>query len=210
MTITTQNTKTPTGATARSGFLPIPTRIRDLREAQAVPPLVVQPADEAKKQELVASLGELDSKLAEIHRTSAEAYMTQGIYEKALPHLESAVAMAPTEIEHWHQLGVVRYLTGNDGGATQAFQAVLSAEPGNDEAWFNMGMVLFGQSQFADAETCFGRSLAIRATDAQTWNNRGVCLWKMDRNADAKVCFQKALQIDASDVDAKFNLQTLG
>jgi Flp pilus assembly protein TadD len=207
---TTQNTKSPTSAAPRSGFQPIPTRIRDLRDAQAVPPLVVQPADEAKKQELVASLGELDSKLAEIHRTSAEAYMTQGIYEKALPHLEAAVAMAPTEIEHWHQLGVVRYLTGNDAGATQAFQAVLSAEPGNDEAWFNMGMVLFGQSQFADAETCFGRSLAIRATDAQTWNNRGVCLWKMGRNQDAKACFLKALQIDANDVDAKFNLQTLG
>lgn len=207
---TTQNTKSPTSAAPRTGFQPIPTRIRDLRDAQAVPPLVVQPADEAKKQELVASLGELDSKLAEIHRTSAEAYMTQGIYEKALPHLEAAVAMAPTEIEHWHQLGVVRYLTGNDAGATQAFQAVLSAEPGNDEAWFNMGMVLFGQSQFADAETCFGRSLAIRATDAQTWNNRGVCLWKMGRNQDAKACFLKALQIDANDVDAKFNLQTLG
>lgn len=207
---TTQNTKSPTSAAPRTGFQPIPTRIRDLRDAQAVPPLVVQPADEAKKQELVASLGELDSKLAEIHRTSAEAYMTQGIYEKALPHLEAAVAMAPTEIEHWHQLGVVRYLTGNDAGATQAFQAVLSAEPGNDEAWFNMGMVLFGQSQFADAETCFGRSLAIRATDAQTWNNRGVCLWKMGRNQDAKASFLKALQIDANDVDAKFNLQTLG
>ncbi len=207
---TMQNTKSPISAASRAGFQPIPTRIRDLRDAQNVPPLVVQPADEAKKQELVASLGELDSKLAEIHRTSAEAYMSQGIYEKALPHLEAAVAMAPTEIEHWHQLGVVRYLTGNDAGATQAFQAVLSAEPGNDEAWFNMGMVVFGQSQFADAETCFGRSLAIRPTDAQTWNNRGVCLWKMGRNQDARACFQKALQIDATDVDAQFNLQTLG
>lgn len=210
MTITTQNTKTPTSANSRTGFQPIPTRIKDLRDAQSVPPLVVQPVDQAKQQELIGSLSELDSKLAEIHRTSAEAYMTQGFYEKALPHLEAAVAMAPTEIEHWHQLGVVRYLTGNDGGATQAFQAVLSAEPGNDEAWFNMGMVLFGQSQFADAETCFGRSLAIRATDAQTWNNRGVCLWKMGRNQDAKACFLKALQIDANDIDAKFNLQTLG
>ena len=41
MTITTKNTQTPSGATSRTGFLPIPTRIKDLREAQGVPPLVV-------------------------------------------------------------------------------------------------------------------------------------------------------------------------
>lgn len=210
MTTTTQNPKSQTNAPSRSGFTPIPTRIRDLREPQgAVPPLVVEPKEQQRKQAVEASLLELGGKLAEIHRTAAEAYLSQGNYEGSLPHLEAAVSMTPGESEYQHLVGVVRYMTGDDAGAVKAFNAVLTKEPQNNEAWFNLGMVLFGQNEFADAETCFGRSLTISPNEAQTWNNRGVCLWRMGRSADAKVCFQRALQIDANDVDAKYNLQNL-
>ncbi|MEQ1630757.1 MAG: tetratricopeptide repeat protein [Planctomycetota bacterium] len=211
MTITTQNQKVPTATTSRTGFQPIPTRIKDLRDAQpAIPPLVVEPAEQQRQQAVELSLAELGSKLADVHRTAAEAYLSQGNYEKSLPHLEAAIAMAPTESEYQHQIGLVRYMTGDDAGAVKSFNTVLSQEPGNSEAWFNLGMVLFGQNQFPDAETCFGRALAISPNEAQTWNNRGVCLWRMGRNADAKVCFQRALQIDANDVDAHYNLKSIG
>ena len=189
----------------RSGFQPIPTRIRDVRDGN-VPPLVVEPIAEQNQAAIRQSLAELGLKLAEIHRTAAEAYLSQSCYEQALPHLETAATFSPGEIEYQMQLGFVRYLTGDDAGAINAFHAVLATDANNAEAWFNLGMVLFGQSQHAEAEDCFRRTCELQPGDAQTWNNRGVCLWKLERVADARACFQKALQIDPNDADATFNL----
>jgi Flp pilus assembly protein TadD len=195
----------PSAVPQRPGFRSIPTRITDLRQHQ-VPPLVIEPAASQQQVAVREALGELDSRVAEIHRTVAEAHLAQGQYERALPHLEAAVTFSPAEQELQMQLGFVRYVTGNDSGAIDAFNAALVADGNSCEAWFNLGMVLFGQSQYTEAEDCFRRSSEIEPEDAQTWNNRGVCLWKMHRIADAKVCFLKALELDPNQGDAAFNL----
>lgn len=192
----------------QGGFQSIPTRIRDTRDAQ-VPPLVVEPMAEQERQLVRQSLSELGVKMAEIHRTAAEAYLSQGSYEDALPHLDAAATFSPSELEYQMQLGFVRYITGDDIGAINSFNAVIAEDENNAEAWFNLGMVVFGQEQFTEAEYCFRRSSEIDNSDAQTWNNRGVCLWKLDRADEAKTCFQNALQIDPNDEDAQFNLQSI-
>lgn len=206
----TTMTQTPAGKlqaiqTPRSGFQPIPTRIRDTRDGQ-IPPLVVEPASGAEKAQVAQSLAELGSKLAEIHRIAAEAYLSQGCYGQALPHLESAATFAPTDLEYRLQLGFVRYVTGDDVGAIDAYNTVLAQESGNGEAWYSLGMVQFGQGEFPGAEECFRRAGEIHPDDAQVWNNRGVCLWQMSRLTEAQKCFARALQIDPNDADAKFNL----
>jgi Flp pilus assembly protein TadD len=198
----------PQASQPRPGFQPIPTRIRDVRDAQ-VPPLVVNPIADANRQAVTESLTELGARLADVHRTAAEAWLSQGAYDKALPHLETAATFAPTEPEYHHQLGFVRYITGDDVGAINSFNTVLAADGNNSEAWFNLGMVLFGQSQFTEAEDCFRRSLDTNPGDAQTWNNRGVCLWRINRTGDARACFQRALQIDPNDQDAIYNLSNI-
>ncbi len=207
MTTMTKNPSPTTSSTIpqRSAFQSIPTRIRDVRDAQ-VPPLVVEPMAEQDKAAIRQNLGELATKLAEIHRTAAEAYLSQSLYEQALPHLEAAATFSPGEIEYQMQLGFVRYVTGDDNGAINSFNAVLAVESNSAEPWFNLGMVLFGQTRFAEAEDCFRRASEIEPNDSQTWNNRGVCLWKTQRIADARICFQKALQLDPTDQDAAYNL----
>lgn len=208
MTTITKNPTptTPSIQAPRPGFQPIPTRIRDVRDAQ-VPPLVVTPIAEQEKAAIRQSLGELGLRLAEIHRTAAEAWLSQSCYEQSLPHLEAAATFSPGENEYQLQLGCVRYLTGDDVGAINSFNAVLANDGVHAEAWFNLAMVLFGQSQFVEAEDCFRRVCELQPNDAQTWNNRGVCLHQQSRTADARACFQKALQIDPNDADAIFNLQ---
>jgi Flp pilus assembly protein TadD len=207
MTKTKEPVFTP-ASSPRAGFPTIPTRIRDTRDTQ-VPPLVVEGVAEQDKVALRQSLGELANKLAEIHRTAAEAWLSQGCYSEALPHLEAAATFGAGDTDYTQQLGFVRYLAGDDVGAINAFNTVLATDATNSEAWFNLGMVLFGQSQFAEAEDCFRHTCEIQPNDAQTWNNRGVCLWKLNRITDARSCFQKALQIDANDQDAIYNLQNV-
>lgn len=208
-TLTKTPTTTPSSTNAsRTGFAGIPTRIRDIRDAQ-VPPLVVDKIDDQNKEAVCQSLGELNAKLAEIHRTAAEAYMSQGLYEQSLPHLEACVTFGNGETDYQMQLGFVRYITGDDVGAINTFNMVLASDTNNSDAWFNLGMVLFGQDQHAEAEDCFRRAAEIHPNDAQTWNNRGVCLWQMKRAGEAKACFGEALRIDPSDTDAQFNLSSL-
>ncbi|MFM1870959.1 MAG: repeat-containing protein YrrB [Planctomycetota bacterium] len=210
-TLTKNPTSTTTGTSntpVRSGFASIPTRIRDVRDAQ-IPPLVVQPMAEQDKTVVVQSLAELGTKLGEIHRTAAEAFLSQGMYEQSLPHLEAAVTFGG-ETEHQMQLGFVRYITGDDVGAINTFNMVLAADSANADAWFNLAMVLFGQNQFAEAEDCFRHVCELAPNDSQTWNNRGVCLFQIGKKNDAKACFSQALRIDPQDADAKFNLGNCG
>ena len=215
MTVTT-NTPTSTNPSAipqnqGQGFQPIPTRIRDMREVGG-PPLVVEPTAEKEKEKalMCENLVELGLKLAEIHRTAAEAYLSQGLYEESLPHLEAAATFSPDERDYRMQLGFVQYVTGDDASAIKSFNRIISEDENNDEAWFNLGMVVFGQEQYTEAEYCFRRATEIDAEDAQTWNNRGVCLWKLERGEEARACFNNALKLDPSDEDAKYNLENLG
>lgn len=205
MTLTTQG-QVVSPMSGRSGFEPIPTRIRDVRPKQDVPPLVVDGPSTQLGSGVQEALVEMTAKLTEIHNTAAEAYLSQGLYEQALPHLEVAVSFAPHNVAYQQQLGFVRYMTGDDLGAIDAFNKVLSSDPTSGESWFNLGMVLFGQEQHVEAEKCFGKAIESDPSEAQTWNNRGVCLWQMQQSDDARACFQRALQIDPQDEDARFNL----
>jgi Flp pilus assembly protein TadD len=93
----------------------------------------------------VSHLGDLATRLAQIHRTAAEGYLSQGMYQEALPHLETAVTFAKGNAEYQNQLGFVRYICGNDQGAATAFQQALDLQPANADGWFNLGMVQYGQ-----------------------------------------------------------------
>ena len=179
------------------GFQPIPTRIRDIA------PLIVDAEsgiDQETRSQVISSLEELGTNLASVHRTAAEAYLSQAMYEQAIPHLETAVR---------YQLGFVAYLAGNDELAIQSFQAVIGKDARQQDAIFNLGMVLFGKSIYEQAENCFRAYLELQPDDAQAWNNRGVTLHQIGRSDDARACFQRALQIDPNDQDAQFNLQSI-
>lgn len=195
-----QTIQTPRVQPVEVGFTPIPTRIKD------TPPLVVDTTESATKKQVVEHLSDLSLRLAQIHRTSAEGYLSQGMYAESLPHLDAAATFAPANAEYHNQLGFVRYVLGDDAGAINAFRKALELQPNNADGWFNLGMVQYGQSRFAEAEESFRRSLEQQPNNPETWNNRGVTLHRLGRSNDSRACFQRALQLDPSNADAKANL----
>ncbi|MCC6672106.1 MAG: tetratricopeptide repeat protein [Planctomycetes bacterium] len=188
------------GSTVESGFQPIPTRIKE------VPPLIVERTDPAVRAEVVQQLGELGNQLAGVHRTAAEGYLSQGLYEEALPHLAAAATFAKDNAENHNQLGFVRYVTGDDQGALAAFERAIALAPQNPDSRFNLGMVLFGQSRFGEAEAAFHAALERDPNNPESWNNRGVCLHRLGRVAEARGCFERALVLDPTNEDARANL----
>ena len=195
-----QTIQTPRVQPIEVGFSPIPTRIKD------TPPLVVDTKESAIKKQVVEHLGDLALRLAQIHRTSAEGYLSQSMYAEALPHLEAAATFANGNAEHHNQLGFVRYVLGDDVGASTAFRRALDLQPNNADGWFNLGMVEYGQTRFAEAEESFRRALEQQPNNPETWNNRGVALHRLGRTNDSRACFQRALQLDSNNADAKANL----
>ncbi len=192
-----------TSTVSNDGFAKIPTRIKDLA------PLVVEDTSSELRTQIVDGLQELNTHIAVVHRNAAEAYISQNLYESALPHLEAAATFSPEVMEFRNQLGFVQFINGQDDAAIQSFQVVLAQNPQQPDALFNLGMVLFGKSEFVQAEECFRRSLEIDPNDAETWNNRGACLFQSGRGADAEVCFRRALEIDPNNEDAKINLASV-
>lgn len=187
-----------------AGMQPIPARIGGKPS-----PLVVDGADSEIRAAIVDLLNEFAVKIAVVHRTAAEAYLSQDMYCEALPHLETAVRFAPEEAEFKNQLGFVHYLAGNDDAAAEAFRAVLAADANNPDALFNLGMVSFGRGDVTTAATCFRDAAQVRGDDAEIWNNLGVCMHRIGAIDNAKACFQQALQIEPENQDAIHNLQSL-
>ena len=72
--------QTTPGTAGASGFQTIPTRIRE------TPPLVVNKENAEINQQVTTRLHDLGVRLATVHRAAAEAYLSQAMYEEALPH----------------------------------------------------------------------------------------------------------------------------
>ena len=173
----------------------------------------MEPDDQATQQvreQIGSTLEDLGTKLASVHNTAAEGWLSQANYEKALIHMAAATSMVPSNMDYVHQYGVVCYLAGEDERAIESFTACLRSQPTNADTLFNLGMVLFGKEKFAEAEECFRRSLETDPNHAECWNNRGVCLFKQGRSEEAQNCFEKVLSLEPGNEDAKYNLEKTG
>ncbi|MCA8944274.1 MAG: tetratricopeptide repeat protein [Planctomycetes bacterium] len=168
-------------------------------------PLIVEPPAETKTA-VAETLEGLEVQLASVHAITAEAYASQGDYENAHKHVEIAVQMQPDDPRYQNQVGYLRYLTGDDGGAVRAFCKVIDAIPDQVDAICNLGMVFFGLENWAEAKEWFTRAAQIQPNDAEIWNNLGAAIFQCGSPQQAVPYFRKALEIDPHNEDAKANL----
>lgn len=202
-----QSTQTPQGTPAtqptapaqESGFQPIPTRMKDLA------PLVVDPPNETQTL-VVEQLEALETQLANVHAIAAEAYTSQGEYERAQRHIDVSVSFAREDPRYQNQSGYLHYLNGNDDEAIAAFTAVVEQLPNQVDALCNLGMVHFGREEYDTAREWFGRAVQISSQDPEIWNNLGASIFQSGKPEEAANYFRKALEIDPGNEDAKANL----
>ena len=196
--------KTKIQAPKESGTSAIPTRIK------TASPLILSETAATPNQAVLRRLAELSQHVASVHRATAEAYLSQGMYAESMIHLEAASRFDPGNTEFHNQLGIVRFLTGDDQGALAAFSMALEGNSEGADAHFNRGMVLYGLARREEAERAFGRAALLNDRDAETWNNLGVVRFELGRHAEARTCFEKALQVQPNHLDAVSNLKLVG
>lgn len=199
-----QTTEQNQSGVEAGAFDPVPTRIQEL------PELIVDPATAEIRSQMNETLVDLGTRLAIIHMTAAEAYLSQGMFNEAIPHVDAAVGMDRQNTANLNQLGYVRYLSGDDRGAADAFQEVLGVTPGDADALYNLGMIAFTNSDLGRAEACFSDCAQVDPRNAEVWNNLGVVLFQQGKAAEARNCFQQSLAVEPGNEDAQANLRDMG
>jgi len=154
---------------------------------------------------------------ATIRRTLGSTYMAMGLYDKAAPHLEQAVALyrlvngdtAPETAQAWNDLGELRRQLGDYAAAEPAYARALliqSRHPPSIAAaqtLNNMGLLKQTQGKFEEAESLQRRSLNMRISVvgsndqevATSYNNLASLCVSMGQLEEAERLYRQALDM---------------
>jgi predicted Zn-dependent protease len=89
-------------------------------------------------QQAYQALLVLDPSEARWPHLLAEILTGYGRLEEALPRLQLAATLAPTQAVHWHRLGEAQLKANDLVGAATSFDRLLSLQPGNVHALFGL------------------------------------------------------------------------
>jgi Tfp pilus assembly protein PilF len=139
----------------------------------------------------------------------AQAYMLQGRYADAEPHLRAAILLAPNRFEHHNNLANVLLRTGKMDEADHEANAALALAPDNRSVANTMGVVLLRQGSYAKAMTQFDRAIQL-GTDplrvAPALNDAGASLASRGQPQEAEPLIRRAVALNPALVQARRNL----
>ena len=153
-----------------------------------------------------ADLPNLEQSILVSLRTTAEGWLQQAAYARALACLEAATHLAPEDPALLHELGYVRYLAGDDAGALRAYDAALDRGAASRDLHAGRALILFARGDHQGARDAYQRALQIGPEDAELWNNLGVARHRSGDARGAADCFRQALALDPHCADARQNL----
>ncbi len=146
--------------------------------------------DKKPKGSYLPSVGKLDEELG-----WAEEFMSSKNYEKALEHVNNALAIKPT----LRGFKIKARILGNMGKYDEAIELlkkVLVENVQDDEAWFILGTVLENMGRSEEAEEAYAQCVRFNSRNHGCWLNRGNVLFEEDKLDEALLCYDNALKIN--------------
>lgn len=151
-----------------------------------------------------------DEVAALVRRGVAEA--EQGLTDRAVATLESALAISPRDPQlHW-MIGTTLRAGGRGAEARQRYEAALAIDPTHAGSRANLaalmaeeGTALNRQGRGADAIAWFDRAIALRPDAAGFHINRGIALRQAGRLEESIAAFDRALALKPGDSLAHWN-----
>ncbi len=120
-----------------------------------------------------------------------------GDLQEALRLSEEAVALGRDEIRHLITLGEVRLALGDDGGAAEAYRAVLALDPENPDAHLELGILHERRGEAAEAEEHFIESLKADPGDPRALYSYASLYYTADDLETAEEILERAVAADA-------------
>jgi tetratricopeptide (TPR) repeat protein len=115
---------------------------------------------------------------------------------QAVPFLEAAASMQPTDGTVYANLGVVLLRLGRLAESEERFKAAMQLNARDDKAVYNLGCVRLAQGRTSDAVAEFERTLEINPLQSQAHLVLAELLAVRGEGAAAQEHFERALQIN--------------
>jgi Tfp pilus assembly protein PilF len=165
--------------------------------------------DRGRAQEALLRAVELDSSHVKARTNLSRVLLEQGRAADALPHMEKAVALAPSSHEVWRVLGNVRSELGRSAEAIEAYRHALIRN--EQDAWSmnNYGLVLIQQGRYEEAVPPLARAVELVPGSPVFLNNLGVALERTGELGAAASVFAAAVEADSTFTKAKISLDRL-
>ena len=118
---------------------------------------------------------------------------------KSILSLEQEVAINPTNVDAWTQLGNVYFDTGNSAKAIRAYEKSLELSPGNPNVLTDLGVMYRRNGQPGKALEAFNEAIAIAPSHEQSRFNKGIVLLNdMNDREGAIKAWEDLLRINPS------------
>jgi tetratricopeptide (TPR) repeat protein len=141
---------------------------------------------------------------AAAHLLAARVARTAGDFDRALSHLDQAIALAPQR-EAFVEKARTLDQAGLRPQARQAWNAILDAVPGHVEAAARLGRLAWEDGEIALAAKLLERA-AQTEVPASVWFDLGLVRQDLRDHAGAANAYRKAIDLKPDHAEATFNL----
>lgn len=134
---------------------------------------------------------------------------------EAIPKLEEALSLDPTNVSAAINLGGAYILQGKHRQAVPPLEAASRLEPDNAMVWSNLAAAYLGKLPLSTAEqqeraiAAYERALAIDPRAPNVHYNLGLIYLERNDAERAAACFRDALRTDPNDRDAQYWLDRI-
>jgi serine/threonine-protein kinase len=126
--------------------------------------------------------------------------------EETARHLSAAVAVRPTSVMAWINLGTALRRQGKEEEAIAAYRKAIALDPKQALPHSNLGATLSAQCKVEEAVAAFRRALALDPKNAVYHGNLGVALGRQGKREEALTALRQALVLDPKDPGIWTNL----
>ena len=135
---------------------------------------------------------------------AARLARTAGDFDRALSHLDQAIALAPPR-EAFVEKARTLDQAGLRPQARQAWNAILDAVPGHVEAAARLGRLAWEDGEIALAAKLLERATQTEVS-ASVWFDLGLVRQDLHDDAGAAIAYRKAIDLKPDHAEATFNL----
>ena len=139
----------------------------------------------------------------------AQGLRSEGKPERALPHAEAAVRIAPASGRSWATLGLVLRDLHRPAEAYAALARATEIAPDLGLAWTLLGQTAAELGRGDEAELALRRATALTPEDAHAWNELGLVLAATGRADEAHAAYRRAVAVNPRSAPAWTNLAIL-